>query len=94
MLRIKPDMPVFLGTGTESTVRMEPGIVLYVGAWGTKISTVPDECVDSGALTRTRDRIAERYKAWADSGVTGLTISTNSEAIRNMAGVARLNVPT
>jgi hypothetical protein len=34
-------------------------------------------------------RIRERYKAWADSGITGLTISTEqTEAIELMANLA------
>ena len=57
------------------------------------IATVPDEFVDSGALIGTKTRIAERFKAWEDSGITGLTISGNSEAITTMAEVARLNFP-
>ena len=186
ILHMNPDIPVFLGTGMESTVRMtaeiadgwlplgwvpetgplykdwinqglekggktpdqfesqamtqvnvtddvqgaldklKPGIALYVGGMGHKnlnfhkemmirrgfgeaadriqelylakrkdeaIASVPDEFVDSGALIGPKARIAERYKAWEDSGVTGLTISGNSEAIRTMAEVARLNFP-
>ena len=187
ILHMNPDIPVFLGTGMESTVRMtaevadgwlplgfvpetahlykdwiqegldkagktndqferqamtnvkvtddvqsaldamKPGIALYVGGMGHKnlnfhkemmirrgfqeeadriqelylakrkdeaIATVPDEFVDSGALVGPKERIAERYRAWEDSGVTGLTISGNSEAIRTMAEVARLNFPS
>ena len=58
------------------------------------IAAVPDEFVDSGALIGPKDRIAERFRAWEDSGVTGLTISGNSEAIKTMAEVARLNFPS
>ena len=187
ILHMNPDIPVFLGTGMESTVRMtaevadgwlplgfvpetahlykdwiqegldkagktddqferqamanvkvtgdvqsaldamKPGIALYVGGMGHKnlnfhkemmirrgfeeeadriqelylakrkdeaIAAVPDEFVDSGALIGPKDRIAERYRAWEDSGITGLTISGNSEAIRTMAEVARLNFPS
>ena len=184
ILHMNPDIPVFLGTGMESTVRMtaeiadgwlplgfvpetaeiyepwinegleragkspdqferqamtqvkvtddvqsaldalKPGIALYVGGMGHKnlnfhkemmvrrgfgeaadriqelylakrkdeaIATVPDEFVDSGALIGPKARIAERFKAWESSGVTGLTISGNTEAIQTMAEVARLN---
>ena len=187
ILHMNPDIPVFLGTGMEATVRMtaeiadgwlplgfvpetadlysgwideglekggktldqferqamtqvqvtddvqtaldklKPGIALYVGGMGHKninfhkemmvrrgygdaaeriqelylakrkaeaIAAVPDEFVDSGALIGPKARIAERFKAWEDSGVTGLTISGNSDAIRTMAEVARLNFPT
>jgi hypothetical protein len=39
------------------------------------------------------DRIAKRFKAWEESGVTGLTISGDTNAIRTMAEIARLNFP-
>ena len=39
------------------------------------------------------DRIAKRFKAWEDSGLTGLTISGDANAIRTMAEIARLNFP-
>ena len=187
ILHMNPDIPVFLGTGMESTVRMtaeiadgwlplgfvpetahlykdwiqegldkagktedqferqamanvkvtddvqsaldaiKPGIALYVGGMGHKnlnfhkemmirrgfkdeadriqelylakrkdeaIAAVPDEFVDSGALIGPKERIADRFRAWEDSGVTGLTISGNSEAIKTMAEVARLNFPS
>ena len=58
------------------------------------IAAVPDEFVDSGALIGPKERIADRFRAWEDSGVTGLTISGNSEAIKTMAEVARLNFPS
>jgi F420-dependent oxidoreductase-like protein len=186
ILHMNPDIPVFLGTGMESTVRMtaeiadgwlplgfvpetahlyndwineglekggkttdqferqamtsvnvtddvqgaldrmKPGIALYVGGMGHKsinfhkemmvrrgfgdaaeriqelylakrkdeaIAAVPDEFVDSGALVGSKERIQARYKQWEDSGVTGLTINGNAEAIRTMAEVARLNFP-
>ncbi|MEM7078205.1 MAG: LLM class F420-dependent oxidoreductase [Pseudomonadota bacterium] len=186
ILHMNPDIPIFLGTGMESTVRMtaeiadgwlplgfvpesahlyadwinegldrggktpeqferqamtqvkvtedvqgaldalKPGIALYVGGMGHKnlnfhkemmirrgygeaadriqelylakrkdeaIAAVPDEFVDSGALIGDAQRIAARYKAWEDSGVTGLTISGNAQAIETMAKVARLNFP-
>ena len=184
ILHMNPDIPVYLGTGMEATVRMtaeiadgwlplgfvpesahlyddwineglekagktpdqfdrqgmvqvqvtddvqgaldrlKPGIALYVGGMGHKninfhkemmvrrgfgdaaeriqelylakhkaeaIASVPDEFVDQGALIGSRERIAERFKTWEDSGLTGLTIGGNSEAIQTMAEVARLN---
>jgi F420-dependent oxidoreductase-like protein len=184
ILHMNPDIPVFLGTGMESTVRMtaeiadgwlplgfvpetahlykdwideglakagksiddferqamtqvkvtedvqsaldalKPGIALYVGGMGHKninfhkemmvrrgfgedadriqelylakrkdeaIAAVPDEFVDSGALIGPKARIQQRYKAWEEAGITGLTINGNAEAIRTMAEVARLN---
>lgn len=184
ILHMNPDIPVFLGTGMEGTVkltaeiadgwlplgfvpgtaslyepwiqagldkagktsdqfetqamtqvqvtddvraaldRLKPGIALYVGGMGHKninfhkemmvrrgygdaaeriqelylakrkaeaIAAVPDEFVDEGALLGPPDRIRQRFKAWEDSGATGLTISGDSTAIRLMAECARLN---
>ncbi len=104
--------------------RLKPGIALYVGGMGHKsinfhkemmirrgfgdaanriqelylakrkaeaIAAVPDEFVDSGALIGPAARIREKFRAWEDSGATGLTISGNAEAIRLMAECARLN---
>jgi len=41
---------------------------------------VPDEFVDEQALIGTEKRIRERYRAWADSGITGLHIGTGQPA--------------
>ena len=43
---------------------------------------VPDEYVDQDALIGPKARIAERYRAWAELGVDGLTLHT----IRKGAG--------
>jgi alkanesulfonate monooxygenase SsuD/methylene tetrahydromethanopterin reductase-like flavin-dependent oxidoreductase (luciferase family) len=56
------------------------------------IEAVPDEFVDQGALIGDRTRIQKRFRDWEDSGITGLTISGNEEALRLMADLARLNV--
>jgi len=105
--------------------RLKPGIALYVGGMGHKtknfhkemmirrgfgdaaeriqelylakqkreaIEAVPDEFVDQGALIGDRARIAKRFRDWEDSGITGLSISGNEEALRLMADLARLNV--
>ncbi len=104
--------------------RLKPGIALYVGGMGHKnknfhkemmirrgygdaaeriqelylakrkeeaIAAVPDEFVDQGALVGPKDRIAGRFRDWEDSGLTGLTISGDEEAVRFMAECARLN---
>ena len=185
ILHMNPDIPIWLGTGMESTVKLtaeiadgwlplglvpetyktyqpwiqeglkkagkkpedfecqggsqvivtddvkasldilKPGIALYVGGMGHKtknfhkemmirrgfgdaaeriqelylakkkdeaIATVPDEFVDQGALIGDRERIQKRFRQWEDSGVTGLTIGGDEEALRLMAEVARLNV--
>jgi len=50
---------------------------------------VPDEYVDEGALVGPPARIRERFKAWEDSGATGLTIATRQpEALELMASIA------
>jgi alkanesulfonate monooxygenase SsuD/methylene tetrahydromethanopterin reductase-like flavin-dependent oxidoreductase (luciferase family) len=41
---------------------------------------VPDEFVDEGALVGSPARIRERYRAWADCGVSGLHIATRQPA--------------
>lgn len=186
ILHMNPDIPVWLGTGMESTVRLtaeiadgwlplgfvpetkeiyepwieqglkragksneqferqvgtrveitddvqaaldrqKPGIALYVGGMGHKtknfhnemmirrgyadaaariqelylakrkdeaIAAVPDEFVDEGAMVGPRQRIKNRFRDWEDSGISGLTVSGNEEAIRFMAECARLNTP-
>ena len=40
------------------------------------VAAVPDEFVDEGALVGPPARVRERYRAFADSGITGLTIAT------------------
>lgn len=106
--------------------RLKPGIALYVGGMGHKtknfhnemmvrrgypeaaariqelylakrkdeaIAAVPDEFVDEGALLGPPDRIKQRFSAWENSGISGLTIWGDANAIRTMADVARLNTP-
>jgi len=56
------------------------------------IAAVPDEWVDMKSLVGPPARIKERYRAWEDSGATGLTVrSRQPEAIEAMAEAARLN---
>jgi len=57
------------------------------------IAAVPDEFVDEGALVGPPDRIKQRFKAWENAGVSGLTVSGDEQAIRLMAECARLNTP-
>lgn len=104
--------------------RLKPGIALYVGGMGHKsknfhkemmirrgfgdaaeriqelylakrkdeaIAAVPDEFVDQGALVGPEERIRKRFRAWEDSGASGLTISGDDRAVRFMAECARLN---
>lgn len=50
---------------------------------------VPDELIDLRALVGPPQRIRERYRAWEDSGATGLLIrTTQDEAIEVMAQLA------
>ena len=54
---------------------------------------IPDELIDEESLIGPAGRIRERYRAWEDCGIDGLTLRTNQEeAIRLMAELARLNV--
>jgi len=187
ILHMNPDIPVWLGTGMEATVRLtaeiadgwlplgyvpesaalyedwireglerggktreafevqamtqvkitddvqaaldvlKPGIALYVGGMGHKnknfhkemmirrgfgdaaeriqelylarrkdeaAAAVPDEFVDQGALVGPEARIRKRFRAWEDSGASGLTVSGDEQAIRFMAECARLNTPS
>jgi alkanesulfonate monooxygenase SsuD/methylene tetrahydromethanopterin reductase-like flavin-dependent oxidoreductase (luciferase family) len=53
------------------------------------IAAVPDEFCDEMALVGPVARIRERYRAWADSGITGLTLVTEQpEAMELMAKLA------
>jgi len=55
-------------------------------------AAVPDELLDLRALVGPPERIRARYRAWEDSGNTGLIIRTNQdEAIELMAEVAGLD---
>ncbi len=54
-------------------------------------AAVPDELCDLRALVGTPERIRERYRAWADSGATGLLLrAASDEAVELMAKVADL----
>jgi F420-dependent oxidoreductase-like protein len=53
------------------------------------VAAVPDEFCDEMALVGPVSRIRERYRTWADSGITGLTITTDQpEAMELMASLA------
>jgi hypothetical protein len=52
-------------------------------------AAVPDEFCDEMSLVGPVPRIRERYRAWADSGITGLTIVTEQpEAMELMVDLA------
>ncbi len=55
-------------------------------------AAVPDEWVDLKSLVGPPARIKQRYRAWEDMGITGLTVRSKSlEAVEVMADAARLN---
>jgi hypothetical protein len=55
-------------------------------------AAVPDEWVDAESLVGPPARIKQRYRAWEDSGHTGLTVrSARPDAVEVMAAAARLN---
>jgi F420-dependent oxidoreductase-like protein len=60
---------------------------LYLeGRKGEAVEAVPDEFLDEQSLVGPVERIRERFKAWEDSGATGLTVrATQPEAIELMA---------
>jgi F420-dependent oxidoreductase-like protein len=54
-------------------------------------AAVPDEWVDCKSLVGPPERIKQRFRAWAESGLTGLTVRARSaEAIEVMAAAAGL----
>jgi alkanesulfonate monooxygenase SsuD/methylene tetrahydromethanopterin reductase-like flavin-dependent oxidoreductase (luciferase family) len=54
------------------------------------IAAVPDEYVDERCLVGPADRIRSRYEAWADSGISGLSLSTRQpQALELLAERAR-----
>lgn len=80
------DMMVRRGYGDAAKAIQE----LYLAhRKGEAMEAVPDEFCDDGSLVGPPDRIRERYKAWADSGITGMTISGDDTAIELMAEIAR-----
>jgi F420-dependent oxidoreductase-like protein len=53
------------------------------------VAAVPDEFVDESALVGPPARVRERFRPWAECGITGLTIATQqTEAIELMAELA------
>jgi F420-dependent oxidoreductase-like protein len=54
-------------------------------------AAVPDEWVDAKSLVGSPDRIKQRYRAWKESGATGLSIHGDRAAVDVMAEAAKLN---
>jgi F420-dependent oxidoreductase-like protein len=108
----------------EAFRRMKPNIALYVGGMGHQnknfhndmmvrrgygeaaktiqelylagrkaeaIEAVPDEFCDDGALIGPPDRIREKFRAWEDTFVTGMTINGDDAAIELMAEITGAN---
>ena len=66
------DMVVRRGFGDAAKKIQE----LYLaGKKAEAAAAVPDEYIDEGALLGPPARIRERYRAWEDAGVTGLTLN-------------------
>jgi F420-dependent oxidoreductase-like protein len=54
-------------------------------------TAVPDEWVDAKSLVGPPDRIKQRYRAWKESGATGLSVRGDRAAVEVMAEAAKLN---
>jgi F420-dependent oxidoreductase-like protein len=71
----------------EAAARIEE--LFRAGRKQEAADAVPDEFVDEQALVGTANRIRDRYRAWADCGVTGLLIGTSqAAAVELMADIA------
>jgi F420-dependent oxidoreductase-like protein len=71
----------------DAAVRIEE--LFRAGRKQEAAAAVPDEFVDEQALVGTPKRIAERYRAWADCGITGLHVASRQPAaIELMAQIA------
>jgi F420-dependent oxidoreductase-like protein len=79
------DMMVRRGYGDAAKTIQE---MYLAGRKGEAMEAIPDEYCDEMSLAGTPARIRERYKPWADSGLTGLTInSVQDEALELMAEI-------
>jgi F420-dependent oxidoreductase-like protein len=56
-------------------------------------AAVPDAYVERGVLIGTPEHIAERYVAWAESGVTGITIATEQPEVLELMADLATNTP-
>jgi F420-dependent oxidoreductase-like protein len=62
----------------DAAARVEE--LFRVGRKQEAADAVPDEFVDEAALVGSPKRIRERYRAWADCGITGLNVGTRQAA--------------
>ena len=80
-----------LGFGDEAA-RIEE--LFRAGRKEEAADAVPDEFVDEQGLVGSPARIRERYRPWADCGVTGLIIATSQPAaVELMAEIAQTAEP-
>ncbi|HJY83101.1 MAG TPA: LLM class F420-dependent oxidoreductase [Candidatus Binatia bacterium] len=105
--RMKPDIALYVGgmgareKNFHKDLMIQQGFPeaaeriqeLYLaGRKQEAIAAVPDELIDLRALVGPPERIRSRYRAWEDSGNTGLIIQANQdEAVELMAEVAGLD---
>jgi F420-dependent oxidoreductase-like protein len=63
--------------------------LFLAGRRAEAVAAVPDEYIDEGALLGPPARIRERFRAWQDSGATGLTLHTaQDQALELLADLA------
>jgi len=64
--------------------------LFLAGKRAEAIAAVPDEYLDAGALIGPTERIRDKWKGWAGSGATGLTLHTRQpevlELVAELAG--------
>lgn len=67
--------------------------LFLAGAREEAIAAVPDEYLDQGALVGPVERIRKKWRAWEESGATGLTLHTRQdeamELVAELAGTRR-----
>jgi F420-dependent oxidoreductase-like protein len=67
--------------------------LFLAGRRAEAVAAVPDEYIDEGALLGPPARIRERFRAWEESGATGLTLHTSQdqalELLADLAGTRR-----
>ena len=76
----------------EAAARIEE--LFRAGRKQEAADAVPDDFVDEAALVGSPKRIRERYRAWADCGITGLHVATRQPAaLELMAEIALAGEP-
>jgi len=68
--------------------------LFLAGRTDEAVAAVPDDYIDEGALIGPPQRIRKRYRAWEESGATGLTLHTSQrEAVELMAEIGGAGRP-